>query len=285
MKICIWRTGHEIADTVADAVNEAVPADKLFLDLDTDEVFPLEADVHIGYGILRDMDTVWRECERHNKPYFIVDRGYWKPGHYDGYYRVSLCGTQQTSGWPEPDYARWDTLGLEIEPYRERSGYTLVCPPTAHVDEFFDVKWWCEPKPNMLYRPKDCKRSLEDDLAGASRVSTFNSSVAWEALRRGIPMQSDSEYSMLGAWIRAKNLDNIAAVMDSRRELFATQAAMQMTLEEMRRGRLFPLIQKLLPARNLSTSGLATIVAKPNSPTFAPIQSRAAPKLKSSSII
>lgn len=244
MKICIWRTGHEIADRVAYAAanGACIHTDQL------SEAFIKQFDLHIGYGILRGMTEVFRECNRQNKLWVLIDRGYWKPGHYDGYYRVSLCGTQQTSGWPEPDYARWDTLGLEIEPYKERSGYTLVCPPTAHVDEFFDVKWWCEPKPNMLYRPKDCKRSLEDDLAGASRVSTFNSSVAWEALRRGIPMQSDSEYSMLGAWMRAKNLDNIAAVMDSRRELFATQAAMQMTLEEMRRGRLFPLIQKLLPA-------------------------------------
>lgn len=250
MRIVIWCTGHEIADTVANAINEALPPDNLFLNLDTDDVFPLEADdVHIGYGILRGCAEVWEVCEQLNKPYFIVDRGYWKPGHYDGYYRVSLRGTQQTSGWPEPDYARWDALGLTIEPYKERSGYTLVCPPTAHVDEFFNAKWWCEPGTNMLYRPKDCSRSLEDDLAGASQVVTFNSSVAWEALRRGIPVVSDLVHSMVGAWIREKNLDTVQKLMDSRRQLFATQAAMQMTLEEMRSGQLFPLIQKLLAAQ------------------------------------
>ena len=52
---------------------------------------------------------------------------------------VPLCGTQQTFGLDkiEPDYERWDKLGLEILPAKERRGYNLVCPPTRFVEDFF----------------------------------------------------------------------------------------------------------------------------------------------------
>lgn len=271
VKIAIWRSGHEIADTVAiatcEGINKAYHADKslslacyqhanLFDNIAAKHFKQLidEYDLHIAYGILRGTGDVFKECVRQGKTYVCLDKGYWKPGHYDGTYRVSLRGTQQTSGWPEPDYARWDALGLEIEPYKERSGYALVCPPTEHVEQFFGQHPWpvrIDGK-NCVVRSKGMTRSLDVDLAGAARVITFNSSVAWEALRRGIQVMSDPLHSIIGAWMRAKNLDTTQKLMDSRRELFATMASLQMTLEEMRSG-LFPLIQKLLAVQSMSS--------------------------------
>lgn len=243
MKVCVWRSGHEIADTVANALNDGLRSHGLELDLDTDEVVPPEIDVHIGYGILRGTDHVWRECERLGKPYFIVDRGYWKPGHYDGYYRVSLRGTQQTSGWPEPDWERWEKLGLTVEKTLiERGssgGHDLCIPPTDYVNSFFNLGPWLDRQPITRVRFKGSENPLDVDLACCGRVITFNSSVGWEALRRGIPVESDPVHSIVGAW-QAKH------GIGKREELFATMAGLQLTLDEMRVGKLMPLMEKLL---------------------------------------
>lgn len=254
MKICIWRTGHEIADTVAFAAHAGlknaiiIPADELA------DKHIQHFDLHIGYGILRGMEEVFRECERQAKPWFEIDKGYWRPGHYDGYYRVSLRGTQQTSGWPELDWERWENLILDTRPLRHRMEgpplfYPLVCPPTDYVEHFFGMKkweWlqktgWDEKTDWVQIRHKSAGWDLEDDMQRASRVITFNSSVGWEALRRGISVESDPKHSIVGAWQAQHGTDK-------RRDLFATMAGLQLTLDEMRQGQLWPLMQKLLDA-------------------------------------
>lgn len=247
MKICIWRTGHEIADTVATALSRAFNAPIYH----ATEILDLpEADIHIGYGILRGMSSVYKRAERDGKPYFIIDRGYWKPSHYDGYYRVSLRGTQQTSGWPEPDWERWEALGLPIEPARPTTWTTghpvLLCPPSTHVAEWLGVnlsQWidhatWDQQDSDVTLRFKGGNNDTID-WGRFTRVITFNSSVGWEALRRGIPVESDHMHSIVGAW-QAKH------GVEKRAELFATMAGLQLTLDEMRGGKLMPLMEKLL---------------------------------------
>lgn len=247
MKICVWRTGHEIADTVAEAMLTGLRRTSYCLGNNhTSTILNNDYDIHIGYGILRGMGDVFRECDRQGKPWFNIDKGYWKPGHYDGYYRVSLRGTQQTSGWPDPDWERWEKLGLNVEPWQKRNGYTLVCPPTDYVETFLrpGMDNWLNCNSYIkdgLVRHKGCERLLDSDLAAASRVIIFNSSVGWESLRRGIPVESDPVHSIVGAW-QAKH------GTDKRKELFATMAGLQLTLDEMRSGKLLPLLQKLLDA-------------------------------------
>lgn len=247
MKICVWRTGHEIADRVAEAVLAGLRGTPHLLGNNhTSTILNNEYDIHIGYGILRGMADVFRECDRQGKPWFCIDKGYWKPGHYDGYYRVSLRGTQQTSGWPEPDWERWRALGLAVEPMQQQGDTladrhpVLFCPPTDYACEFFGIKLWVKPNGLVDYwRPKGIDDPIKWD--GVRRVCTFNSSVGWEALRRGIPVESDPVHSIVGAW-QAKH------GTDKREELFATMAGLQLTLDEMRSGLLWPLMQKLLDA-------------------------------------
>lgn len=255
MKIAVWGTKHEIAKTVADAVLEGFETIKVPVDifLDTDEVF-YDADVHIGYGILRGMDGIFREAQKRGQKFFLIDRGYWKPGHYDGYYRISLNGTQQTTGLDklEPDYERWDKLGLEILPAIERSGEILVCPQTEAVGKFTGewIKEGLEFGQHPIVRLKGSQVSLQDDLDKCRKVVTFNSSVGWEALRQGIPCESDSCFSFVGAYKKYFDHGNFMDV-DSRRRMMAVQASLQLTLDEVRQGLLWPLIQKLVT----STSG------------------------------
>lgn len=249
VKICVWRTGHEIADTVAEAVCAGIPKADLNLVLACPENIHLcikKYDVHIGYGILRGMADVFSACDKHNKPWFNVDRGYWHPSHYDGYYRISLGGTQQTGTWPASDWKRWEALQIPICKPQDRSKnwYDLYCPPTDYVASFFNEGNWLGLHVNAVrdyrIRMKDPNNyALDRDLRSCSQVITFNSSVGWEALRRGIPVESDPVHSIVGAWQAVHGTDK-------REELFATMAGLQLTLDEMRGGKLMPLLEKLL---------------------------------------
>lgn len=269
MNICVWRTGHEIADTVAESVRLGFfPYDDCFVQVlpTLDYCTPEDAaeyDIHIGYGILRGMDNVFRACQKAGKPFFHIDKGYWKPGHYDGYYRISLNGTQQTTGLDklEPDYARWDALGIEIfnRPYHDSNCEVMMCPPTDHVANFFgvDSMEWAEavrPKTGTwFFREKGCDRNLDKDFDECQEVITFNSSVGWEALRQGIPVVSDAEHSIVGSWQKLVD-KSIHDDLEARRKLLAIQASLQLTLTEIKSGLLWPLIQRLLIATSATTA-------------------------------
>ena len=276
MRIAVWKTGHEIAGRVAEAIagglrgtgirhtNCAELSGNL---LRLDDVVGGE-DLHIAYGILRGTAEVFRECGRLGKPYIHLDRGYWKPGHYDGYYRVSLCGTHQTAGLDKlsPDYERWRALGVEMKPWRgfDHGKPVLVCPPTGEVAGFFgldpelwrmqavEASWWndyeCllhQPYANVKVRLKGDTWPL--DFSDFNFVKTFNSSVGWQALAAGIPCVSDPVHSIVGATYGKIPLEKLseAQYMD-RERLFGVMAGLQLTLEEIRAGKLWPLVSRLL---------------------------------------
>ena len=96
--IGVWQTSHEISRTIASAIHNALPNSILLETRDTSPKLIEDCTCHIGYGILRGMEDVFPECDRIKKPWFNVDNGYFKPNHYDGYYRVSFKNTQQTLG-------------------------------------------------------------------------------------------------------------------------------------------------------------------------------------------
>lgn len=284
MRAGIWFTGHEIADRITEAVitglsdavkfsvfNAHASHDALLRDVRA-------ADIHIGYGILRGMDRVYRAAAQTQRPWFCIDRGYWQPGHYAGYYRISLNGTQQTTGLVqlEPDYARLDRLGLTLEPYRGGSvgSKVLICPPTAPVCAFFGVdeyRWAAQhagTSGTYVFRTKDATAPI--NYADYGAVITFNSGVGWEALRLGLPVVSDKNHSLLGAY--QKQVDEMPQLdLDSRRRFFAIQAGLQLSLAEIRAGKIWPLITRLL-----STS--AGMDAKPLPAMLPPIVSAAAQK-------
>lgn len=286
MKICVWRTGHEIAAMVAVALDAAMKrSQKDDKDIQTigwadtqhfsQGYFDLY-DLHIGYGILRGMDEVFRACQKANKPFIHIDKGYWKPGHYNGYYRVSLNGTQQITGLDKlkPDYERWDALGIEIdEPVNNQNEFSLICPPTVYVANFFGITdeedWkygivqdFVDADEKFFVRYKGDEHPI--DYKNLKRLITFNSSVGWEALRQGIPVISDPTHSIIGAYVTqfSKDGDNSFASrihkdVNMRRDLFALMAGLQLTLEEMRSGLLWPLIQTLLSSTSDTTAAKA----------------------------
>jgi len=239
--IGIWTTGHDIADTVAHACLIGLGWKAKLLRCGIDDVNA--ADIHIGYGILRGMADVFKQCDVAGKPWFNIDRGYFGAGHFNGYYRVSYRNTQQVDGLFNLPIRmdRYKKLGIVLENREPVDGPVLICPPTDYVREWLNVQW-CGGE--GLLREKGCTRNLDDDLKICSSVKTFNSSVGWEALRRGINVESDKDKSILGKW--KKNLANNRTLVDTRRELFGVMAGLQLTLNEIKEGSLWPLMESLL---------------------------------------
>lgn len=265
MKICVWKTGHIIADTVAEAIAYGFfplrsEENKAVYDWHTDNAsFADSYDLNIGYGILRNMDKVM-QC---GKPFIHLDRGYWKPGHYEGYYRISCMGTQQTDlTHIKPDYERLEQLQLEIKPWRgfDNSKPVLVIPPTEHVIRFFGMSGINDWEINI---PTHQLRKIGDhhelDLVIREKgdptpinfddynyVLTFNSSVGWQALAAGIPCVSDATHSIVGSYYQNILLDELnKKQQDTRRELFAIMASLQFTLQEIKAGIAWNLIKTL----------------------------------------
>lgn len=263
MKIAIWKTGHPIADTVAEALAEGFDADIRNTSSAKYRQSITLYDACVAYGILRGCDDVFKAADRYGVPYFNVDRGYFNPGHYGGYYRISYKGTQ----------ARWyeniprKPGNFRLKPITKRDGYILICPPTDHVKQFFGVDEWrwriTQPsrEPGPITRLKGDPAPI--DWPNIKAVVTFNSSVGWEALRRGIPVLSDINHSIIGSFYKAKEfnqlIDNFYSMPDTRLELFEAMNAHQFTLDEIRAGRAWTLLNHYL-------SSSATIAGRPSPP-------------------
>lgn len=225
----IWKTGHQIADTVAEAFARG----------------NYKFDADLVYGILR--HNVFDTAEH----WLEVDNGYFNPGHFGGNYRISYKGTQAKwhEGIPQKD------IGFELEAWKPRVHWTgkekkvLICPPTNEVKKFFDLKEWQVDCTDLIVEIREKGAATAIDWENIGGVITFNSSVGWEALRRGIPCISDTEHSIVGSYYKHElgklNLDytfeNVLKI--SREPLFKGMRAHQFTLAEIEQGRAWELIK------------------------------------------
>lgn len=228
----IHKTGHEIADTVADAFNG------------------YEGDADLVYGILR------HNVFQSSNSWFNVDRGYFNPGHFDGYYRISYKGTQ--AKWHD-DIPKAD-VDIELEDWNEVDGVILVCPPTPEVANFFGITFstFFRPIPEHKVRYKGDNNPI--DWGNIKGVVTFNSSIGWQALQRGIPCISDTEHSIVGSYYKHElgkkgldyTFDNVKLV--DREPLFKAMQAHQFTLKEIREGKAWGLLKHYLNRAESNTA-------------------------------
>lgn len=275
MKIAVWKTGHEIADTVSDALMKGLPDADVFHTSQVSDGLPQGYDAHIAYGILRGCTEVFRRADAAGVDFFIVDRGYFGAAHFDGFYRISRGCTQQTNfDKLEFDSNRFDRLGIKFEAsIPSPDSHTLICPPTQPVLDFFGLDGW---QPGLvdgkyIVRHKGDKTPLEEHLKDCRKVITFNSSVGWEALRRGIAAESDPNHSIVGAW--QKMIDKpLHLDLNARRKLFVAMGGLQMTLSEISAGCIWPLMKRLMsisdgtPARPLPPTLQPTVSASALNP-------------------
>lgn len=240
MKIAVWQTDHEISQTVSKSLAKGFAADLLRTkDLWRSDF--TKYDVHIAYGILRGTADVFKRSDTYEIPWFNVDRGYFNPSHYDGYYRLSYRGTQ--AKWHDNGPKREHSLEFITEPH---GPLTMVCPPSIHVQQFFgiDYQQWCFDAARQAGYYSFTREKLDEGEIpwhDVGRVITFNSTVAVEAMRRGIPVISDPTYSAIGSYQATKSIDT-----QGRNELFNFMRAHDFTLDEIERGAARPLLEHYL---------------------------------------
>lgn len=202
----LHKTGHAIADTVSDLIGE-LP----------------DGDYKAAYGILR------HNLFQNGRRFFELDKGFWGARHYDGLYRISFGGTQAKYVHNGPKKPH----GLTLQPWRNQSGSVLICPPTSHVCEFFRInlgEWLIDAirRAGNSYTVRTKGDSQPVDWDSISKVITFNSTIAIEALTRGIPVISDPVHSTVGSYTSFINsVDNY-----SREELLCFCAGHMFTLSD-----------------------------------------------------
>ncbi len=200
----LHKTGHVIADTVSDLIGD-LP----------------DGDYKAGYGILR--TNVYADK---NAKWFEIDRGFYGASHFDGNYRLSYRGTQPRYHDKGPMKAH----GLDLAPWRDIDGYTLICPPTAYVCDFFKIDYaeWLTRAVRQCKHYKIRNKGNTESLDNVSQVLTLNSSVGIKALQLGIPVISDPIHSTIGSYTSLINsIDKY-----NRDDLFCFISAHQFKLDD-----------------------------------------------------
>lgn len=232
VKLRVHKTGHQIADTVADAFIAG----------------NYEGDADLVYGILR--HDVFSKSDR----WFNIDRGYFGANHFDGTYRISYKGTQ--AKWHE-DIPKQD-IDFKLYGWESSMGkIVLICPPSDAVCEFFSInknewiQWAINRTQDKRFeiRYKENQESVNWQLTAG--VITFNSSIGSQALQRGIPVYSDPDHSIIGSYYKAKLKNPIDFLSDEyraidREPLFKSMRAHQFTLKEISEGKAWPLLKHYL---------------------------------------
>jgi hypothetical protein len=203
------------------------------------------------YGVSKYTLPIFQACQARGLDHYYVDNGYFRPGHFDGYFRITRNAPQH-SGIGRPDYDRWKALGLAIKPWRTTGRHVLVIGQSRTyfelrgerpVTRFWDIVTAIAEVTDrpILYRPKPTasgpRRSLAEDLRDAWCVVAFTSNVAVEALLEGIPVfvTGDCAARVMGE----TDLGQIETPRrpDTRDEWAAVLAANQWTVDEIRSGK------------------------------------------------
>lgn len=253
MRITIWVTDHPYAQRIAMALKLGLKDDAVLAHASqvSDELIAA-TDIHIGYGVVRGMGDIYRRIEKAGKHWFVVDLGYFDPAHFDGYYRIAYKGTQ--SRYNEKIQSE---NSRSFAPWKQGGEFALICPPTDYVAEFFGVKdaaWVTDATAQAKalnltpkIRRKGDAEKLDDALASAGAVITYNSSVAWLALEKGIPAISNIQNSTVGSWHGdIKTLGALRAL--NRDALFRFMLANQLTLLEIQQGKILPILKNFITA-------------------------------------
>jgi hypothetical protein len=197
------------------------------------------------YGILRGTGEIYKKAIRAGRETYYLDHGYVGFSHQGGYYRIARNGRQSVID-PEHDWPsdRFETLGVELKPWRKDGKSILVIPLTDAIAGFYglDANKWLGGTVSELTRHTDrpilTKPKGEGEILRALQdvwcVVTHSSNVAVDSLLQGVPVVALGEsIAQPLSWSYA----DIEKPHWPEREKWAHGVAWQQwTLQEMRRG-------------------------------------------------
>lgn len=223
-------------------------------------------DEYFYFGILRGAGDMMKRSIINGWDYFFCDHAYFKAGH-DGsnpWYRITKNSqvNSQLTERPSDRYEQY--FKQDIKPWKQNGKKIIVCPPTGAIEWFFDAQQWLDTTVETLkqqtdreivvrdkpmdpqvstqagvtqlvgFNKKNIDRPLEQDLAEAYAVVTFNSNVGVKAICDGIPVICGPECA---AYPVANKLEDIENLKYQERDPWLHHLSYsQFNLEEIRSG-------------------------------------------------
>lgn len=202
------------------------------------------------YGLLRGTKAFLDTAIREGREFYYADNGYLRPGHWDGYFRVTRNAWQHDgTGTAKP--GKWQALGLNIKPWQRGGRSVLVCPPGdvyAALHGFSAAAWLADTVAKVqaatdrpvIVRGKPSKTNnpgpLEHALRDCHAIVVHSSNAAVDALLAGVPV-----FCTAPCAAQAMGCADVCAIESPRypddRERWAqVLAANQWTLDEMKNG-------------------------------------------------
>lgn len=204
------------------------------------------------YGILRGTGEAIKTCIKMDRDYYHIDHGYFLPGHYEGYYRVTKNG-QMADGTGNYPSDRWDFLNIQMKPWRTAGEHIVVCPISRFVAAYegIDETTWTNQmvadlkkftdRP-IIIKPKDSDQLLSVTIQGAHALVCYNSMAALNSILDGIPA-----FAIDNPAIGPVSLDDISQIEEPKicdREQWAYNLAYsQWTLDEFRNGTCWRMVK------------------------------------------
>lgn len=258
--ITVWDTGHGNSTIIAPRIYQGILAagERASLHKPTDYYGRPKPSVF--YGALRGNSKIIEDCAAAGVDWWFLDNGYFRPGHFEGYYLVGKNQLQPKFSASAPvEPKRWADLGIQVSPWRisKPDSHILICPPTQAMATFYKFdksKWLADVFRKIIsagvgrpvrLREKGTTTPLADDLKNCHCVITFNSKVGMEALLRGIPTIADR--GLIKDW-NGLSLDNIGECLTThdRMALFQFAASCQFRLSEFSSGFAWKMILRIL---------------------------------------
>lgn len=153
------------------------------------------------YGNLRGLKPLLDKAISEGRDWFYGDNGYFKPGHYYGFYRITR-NAYQHNGAGDFSEERFSALGLDIKPWKTGKNI-IVCPP-GHIMAAlrgFDAEQWLVDVLKTLekvtdrpifvrIKPSNRVREipLAEHLENAHALVCHSSNAAVDALMAGVPV-------------------------------------------------------------------------------------------------
>ena len=148
------------------------------------------------YGLLRGLLKVWQKTRENGKNWIYIDNGYFKKGHYHGYYSVTYNSFQHPgTGAYSRGEKRLAQLGLEIEPWKRKGREILILPPTfgfATLVGFKSEQWIRDTKKilgNVTERPVRVRYKPGRDRGGKPDYYKVRHPRTGQRVRMPIPEQ------------------------------------------------------------------------------------------------
>ena len=251
-EIYAYGCGTPIRQKVVEAMAEGANA----IDFDNSEYPKYRGGHTIVWGLMRGAKELIdaTRCAGHN--YYQIDNAYFGR---DIYFRVTKNGTQLTQLKRVDDKRyreQFHSLGLKLSSWKKKRGHqVLICASSPILYEFYNTSLddWIDntivqirkytDRP-IIVREKQLQ-GLEHDLSNSFILVTHVSASAIDALIYGVPIITTSACAAtpLATPIQYIETPRITA---NRNSLFATLACGQFTIDEMKNGQAWSIVNSIL---------------------------------------